>query len=139
MNSTSKFERSIKIGISIFILFLFSNKISAQSSIQVMSADAVKMAITTNLNHGLPRFQGLNVQYVISADQLEGAKQNPSKFITVIKNIPGVFDCTIDAKNLLVYVNCPKDDGSDYLAAIKSKLAEHNVKMISYKEFIYKK
>jgi hypothetical protein len=129
----------LKIVVTIFILVLFSNKISAQNNIQVISPDAVKQIETTNMNHGQSRFQGLNVQYAVSVDQLEGAKQDASKFISIIKNIPGVIDCTLDVKKLLVYVNCPKEDGTDYLAAIKSNLDQHNIKMLSFKEFIYKK
>ena len=137
MNSTPNYPRIIKIGFSILIIFLFSSEISAQTKISLSSPEEVKMVEATNMKNGLPRFQGLDVQYSISVDQLEGAKQSPEKITSIIKNIPGVIDCTLDVKKLLVYVNCPKNDGSDFLAAIKSNLDQHNIKMLSYKEHLY--
>jgi hypothetical protein len=139
MESTHKNLQLIKIAFSIFVFFLFSSEISAQSKIPLSSPEEVKMIETTNMKNGLPRFLGLDVQYAISIDQLEGAKQSPEKFTSIIKNIPGVIDCTLDVKKLVVYVNCPKNDDTDFLAAIKSNLDQHNVKMLSYKELIYKK
>ena len=139
MYFTPNFLRLLKAGSFVFILFLFSSEISAQSNLPASSPDEIKMLETTNMKNGLPRFQGLDVQYAISVDQLEGAKQDPEKFTSIIKNIPGVIDCTLDVKKLLVYVNCPKNDATDFLAAIKSNLDQHNIKMLSYKEHLYKK